>query len=309
MTSRKRFLALALAGATVAPASVGAETLTHIRVATTPVDSGGQVYYAQDMGFFKRAGFDVEISSINAGPVIAAGVAAGQYDFAQVNVASLASAHEKNIAFRMVAPAALYNETSVTSALVCLKSAPFKTAKDLNGKTIAVNALTGIQQIATQAWIEKNGGDVTSVKFIELSAGQMLSALNNAKLDVALITQPGLDNAEHDTNLRVLAPAFNGIANQFLVSAWMSATPYVQQHADVVKRFQSVMVETARWANAHQQQSGRILEAYTKLNVTPTMARIRYAEAFDPSDLQSVIDACAKFGLLKKSFPASELTT
>ena len=86
---------LVLAAAVVAGASPGAsaaDALTPLRVATTAVDSGAQVYYAQDMGFFKKAGFDVEITSVSSGPTIAAGVASGAFDFAQVNVPSLVSA-------------------------------------------------------------------------------------------------------------------------------------------------------------------------------------------------------------------------
>ena len=121
------------------------------------------------LGFFKKAGFDVEITSVSSGPTIAAGVASGTFDFAQVNVPSLVSAHDKGIAFTMVAPAGLYSDRAVTTALVVSSASPYHTAKDLTGKTIAVNALTGIQQIASEAWLDKNGGDSTSVKFVELS--------------------------------------------------------------------------------------------------------------------------------------------
>ena len=103
-----------------------------------------------------------------------------------------------------------------------------------------------------------------------------------------------------------MAPVYNGIANTFLVSAWMGSTQYVKDHPDIVKRFADVMAETARWANAHQAQSGAILEKYTKLAMAPGTPRVRYAEAFNVSDVQPVIDVSAKYGLIKKAFPATE---
>jgi ABC-type nitrate/sulfonate/bicarbonate transport system substrate-binding protein len=300
-------LALALAGAGCPGAGArAAEVLTPLRVATTSVDSGGQVFYAQDMGFFKKAGFEVEITAVSSGPTIAAGVASGAFDFAQVNVPSLVSAHEKGVAFTMVAPAGLYSDRAVTTALVVAKASAFRNAKDLNGKTIAVNTLAGIQQIAVEAWMDKNGGNGASVKFVELSIGQQLAAIPTGRIDAAVITQPGLDGAQHDPNLRVMAPVYNGIANTFLISAWMGASQYVKDHPDIVKRFADVMAETARWANTHQAQSAAILGKYTKLAISPTTTRVRYAEAFNPAEVQPVIDVSAKYGLLKKSFPAGD---
>jgi ABC-type nitrate/sulfonate/bicarbonate transport system substrate-binding protein len=257
-------------------------------------------------GVFKKAGFDVEITSVSSGPTIAAGVASGSFDFAQVNVPSLVSAHDKGVAFTMVAPAGLYSDRAVTTALIVAGTSPLRTAKDLTGKTIAVNALAGIQQIAADAWIDKNGGDSTSVKFVELSIGQQLAALPAGRVDAAVVTQPGLDGAAHDPSLRVMAPIYNGIADTFLVSAWMGSTQYVKDHPDIVKRFADVMAATARWANAHQAQSAVILEKYTKLAIGPTTTRVRYAESFNPNEVQPVIDVSAKYGLIKKTFPASE---
>jgi ABC-type nitrate/sulfonate/bicarbonate transport system substrate-binding protein len=303
------WLALAFALAAIGGPGTGARAAdapTPIRVATTAVDSGAEVYYAQDLGFFKKAGFDVEITSVSSGPTIAAGVASGAFEFAQVNVPSLVSAHDKGVAFSMVAPAGLYSDKAVTTALVVAKNAPLHTAKDLNGKTIAVNALLGIQQIAAEAWIDKNGGDASTVKFVELSISQELAAIPAGRIDAGVVTQPGLDGAAHDPAMRVMAPIYNGIATQFLVSAWMGSSQYVKDHPDIVKRFADVMAETARWANAHQAQSAKILEKYTQLSIGPTTTRVRYAETFNPSDVQPVIDVSAKYGLIKKTFPAAD---
>jgi ABC-type nitrate/sulfonate/bicarbonate transport system substrate-binding protein len=298
-------LALVLAAAGY-PGAGAADALTPIRVATTAVDSGAEVYYAQDMGFFKKAGFDVEITSVSSGPTIAAGVASGAFEFAQVNVPSLVSAHDKGVAFSMVAPAGLYSDRAVTTALIVAKTSPLHTAKDLSGKTIAVNALQGIQQIAAEAWIDKNGGDATTVKFVELSISQELAAIPAGRIDAGVVTQPGLDGAAHDPAMRVMAPIYNGIANTFLVSAWMGSSQYVRDHPDIVKRFADVMAETARWANAHQAQSAKILEKYTQLTIGPSTTRVRYAETFNPSEVQPVIDVSAKYGLIKKTFPAAD---
>jgi hypothetical protein len=65
------------------------------------------------------------------------------------------------------------------------------------------------------------------------------------------------------------------------------------------------------WANSHQTESGAILLKYLKLDpdVAKAMTRATYdtSGTLNPSYMQPVIDAAAKYGTLTKSFPASEL--
>jgi NitT/TauT family transport system substrate-binding protein len=283
------------------------QTLPVLRLATTPIDTGSQIYYAAAEGFFKNAGFESEITSLNAGAAIAAGIAAGSFDFAQVNLISLAQARERGVPFVLVAPGGLYAEKSLTSALVVAKAAPYARAKDLNGKTIAVNALSSIQQLGVAAWLDRNGGNSTTVKFVEAPIAQMVPSLVAGRIDGALVAEPELDTVEHGTTARVLGPAYSGIAKVFLISAWVTSAQFARDHPDVVRKFADVMAETARWANAHPADSAPILQKYTKVAVTPTMARVQFAETFNAAQMQPVLNAAAKYGLLKSALPAAEL--
>ena len=285
MTLLRTLLALLLLAG---PAS--AQTLVKLQVATTPNDSGAEVFYAQDMGFFKKAGLDVEITTLNNGGLISAGVAAGTFDVAQSAVSSVASAHERGINFVIIAPAALWTSDRPTSALVVAKNSPLASAKDFDGKTIAVNGLRNVTQVGPEAWIEQGGGNLASVKFLELPFADMPGAVAAGRIDAA---QRRLQR--------------NPIAKRFLLAGWFSTTVWAQQHPDLVKKFAAAMLETARWANANPVASGKILEKYTKLPVSPTMARVLYPERMIPSEAQPLIDASARYGALKKTFPASEI--
>jgi len=284
-----------------------AQTLPVLRLATTPIDTGSQIYYAADEGFFKKAGFDTEITSLNAGAAIAAGISSGSFDFAQVNLISLAQARERGVHFVLVAPAGLYAEKSLTSALVVAKAAPFTSARDMNGKTIAVNALSSIQQLGVAAWLDKNGGDSTTVKFVEAPIPQMVPSLVAGRIDGALVAQPELDAVEHGSVARVLGPAYSGVAKVFLISAWVTSAQYAADHPDIVRKFAAVMAETARWANTHSADSAPILQKYTKVEVTPTMPRVQFAETFNAAQMQPVLDTATKYGLLKSGVSPANL--
>jgi ABC-type nitrate/sulfonate/bicarbonate transport system substrate-binding protein len=90
----RRLALIAALVALLAPAA-GAQAPAALRVATTPIDLGAEVLYAQDQGFFKKAGVTVDVQLMDSGAAIAAGVASGALDVAQGNLVTLATAHEK----------------------------------------------------------------------------------------------------------------------------------------------------------------------------------------------------------------------
>lgn len=284
----------------------GAQTPAALRVATTPIDLGAQVLYAQDRGYFKRQGLTVEVQFLDNGAAIASAVASGALDIAQGNLVTLATAHDKGLPFVVVAPAGLYTSTAPTSALLVAKNSPFKTAKDLNGKTIGITGVKNITQIGTMAWMDQNGGDPSTVRFIELPFSQMAPAITAGRIDAGVTAEPDLSAAIAGDS-RIIGLVYSAIANTFTVGAWFATSTWAKANADTAKRFVAAIDDAGRWANHNQAASGKILEKYTKIRITPGMKRVVFSEKFDPSLMQPVIDATAKYKVIKASFPATDL--
>ena len=283
----------------------GSQELTKLTIATTPIDIGAQPFYAQDQGFFKSAGIDANIQIISNGGAITAAVVGGSVDIAQSNVVSLAAAHEKGLDLVVIAPAGAYSSKEATTTCVVAKNSPYKTAKDLNGKTFAGNGLKNITQIGAFAWMSKNGGDTSTAKFVEMPFPQMAPSLTAGRIDMAVLAEPDLSAELAAGTVRTIGNCYDGIANNFLIGAWFTTAAWAKAHPDLVKRFQQAMVKTSEWANKNQAASGAILTKYTKIAAAPNMKRSLYGTRLD--GMQPLIDASAKYGVLTKSFPASEL--
>jgi NitT/TauT family transport system substrate-binding protein len=206
----------------------------------------------------------------------------------------------------VIAPAGVYSSKEPTSAIVVKATSPYHTAKDLNGKIIACNGLQNISQIGPEAWFDKNGGDVTSYKWTDMPFPDMPGALDTGRVDAALVAEPVLSDALAKGN-RVLGNAYDGIAPSFLIGAWFTTGAWAKAHPDEVKRFQRAMFATAAWANQHRTESAAILNRATKIVVQPSMKRTTYGEKLEPALMQPLIDATAKYGTLKASFPAIDL--
>jgi len=284
--------------------------LGHMNIALVPSDTAAQVYYAVDLGLFSRAGIDVEISPMNSGPAIAAGVASGALDVGFSNFVSLSSAHERGLPFTMVAPANMSITGAPTVGILSVtKTSSARSGKDLNGKTVAVDGLNTVAMLGVRNWIDSTGGDSSSVKFVELSFAEMPEALRTGRVDAAsmnLTADPQLGMATDP--LRMLAPVFDALAPKFTFSAWFSTKDWVNGHPDLAKKFAAVMRESAVWANAHHKESAAILAKYLKQ--TPAqiegVTRVVYGTDFSPALIQPSIDLAAKYGSIKKPFPASE---
>jgi NitT/TauT family transport system substrate-binding protein len=305
---RRALLAAAALAVALVPFPGVAQTTATLRVATIPIDAGAEVFYAQEMGFFKKAGLDVQIQSIPNGGAIASAVAGHAVDVGYANLVSVAVAYKKGVPFTVIAPAALYTSSAPTTACIVAKSSPLRSAKELGGKTIASDALGNIAQFGAEAWLDKSGGSSSSVRFVEMPFPEMGPALAAGRIDAGVVAEPNLTAAKSG-EARVLADCFDAIGKQFMIGAWFTSRSWADAHPDLVKRFDSAIREAGAWANKNPERSGAILAKYSKIGpaVIGKMTRARYGESLDPALLQPVVDLAAKYGGLGEPFPAQSL--
>jgi NitT/TauT family transport system substrate-binding protein len=291
-------------------ASAGAQPaaqLTTVRIAMPPVDAASQAYYAQAKGFFTKVGLKVEITTVSGGAAVAAAVAGGAVDIGQSNLSSLCSAHERGIPFVAIAGANQFVAKQHQSALVVAPNASYRDARDLNGKTIGVSGLKNITEIAFDQWMEKNGGNYASAKVLEVPFSSMAEAVASGRVDAAMMTEPELSGALEKKRVRVLAAPFEAIGSEFVVGVWFATAPYVKAHPDIVHAYAQAMALAADWANRNQSESAKILESSTGITLGAHAARVLFANHLDVKEMQPVIDASAKYGALKSTFPAQQL--
>lgn len=308
--TRARASALLFGGAALSAIGLPARAQSNatIRVATVPTENGAQVYYARDMGFFAKAGIDVDIQSMQNGSAIAAAIVSNAVDVGFSNVDALANLRQKNIPLVVVAPAGEYAwpTTARINALVLPTNSRVHQARDLNGKIVAVPSLHTLSDTAVRSWVDKNGGDSTTIKFVEIPFPTMSSALAANRVDGAWMAEPYI--ALDGRDARVFADCFDAISRNFLIAAWCTTPQWAKDHPDLINRFVAVLRETAIWANKNQTMSGEILAKYTKIDprVIATMVRAHYAEQLAPALMQPLIDVAAKYENFTP-LPAQEL--
>ena len=295
--TRHRLIALVMSAVAIGvlAAPVRSQTLATVHVMTVPIDAGAEVYYAKEMGFFSKAGLDVEITPAANGGAAAAAVAGNAIDIGYADMVSIASAYGRQVPFVVVAPAALHESSAPTTALLVAPNSDIRSAKDLTGKVIAGSGLGTISGYAPRAWIEANGGDLQSVKFVELAFPAMAPALDAGRIDAAAIAEPFLSAAKKTD--RVIASPYDAIAKEFLISAYFTTSSWAKEHPDVLNRFVAAIHEAALWANANHAKSAAILLQYAKIDpaLAAGMTRSRYGERLNAALMQPIINVAAKY--------------
>lgn len=308
-TSRARFLAAGAvaAGAAATAGRLGAQALPKVRAVGIPIDVSGAIYYAADLDIFKKNGLDVEVTSMGSGAAVAPAVAGGTADIGSSNFISLAQGHERGVPFLMVAPSGAYTSKSPTTQLVVAKDSPIKTARDLNGKIVAVVSLNNIAQITVSAWSDKNGGDYKSLKFTEVPFAQMAPALASARVDAIEVVEPFLSAVLNSGEGRILAADGDAIGSTWVEGGYFCTVDYAKSHSDVLKRFSRAIAEAGRWGNANPDAATLIMLKYSKAQPQKLRYHIVFPERFKPADAQPLIDAAAKYGALKAAFPSADM--
>jgi NitT/TauT family transport system substrate-binding protein len=303
----KRSASLALlAGAPFALSRPARAQDAVIRIGTVPTETSAEAFYAKEMGFFAKAGLDADIHMIASASVVTTAVASNSVDVGWSSLVPLAIAHSKQIPFVVIAPASLYTSDTPNAAVFVALNSPIRSAKELNGKVFAVTGLGTISEFGPRAWIDGNGGDSSSVHFVELQYSAMPDALAAGRIDAAYFTEPWLAIAKKSG--RLLGYPFGAVAKNFLFGSWFTMSQWAADHPDLVSRFASAIRETALWANANQAKSADILARYTKIDpaVVASMVRVRFGDRLSASMMQPEIDVAARYGKFS-SFPAAEL--
>ena len=183
-------------------------------------------------------------------------------------------------------------------------------AKDLNGKIVGVPALNDLNQLAMNAWMDQNGGDSKSVKYVELPTAASAAAVAEHRVDAAMIGYPALADALHRGTVKILGHPYGAIGNTFFITAWFAESGWASKHADVIKAFARTTQEAGAYTNAHHAETAPIVAQVMNVpvGVVETMARALVdSSPVDVADIQPLIDVSSKYQFITRSFPAQEM--
>jgi NitT/TauT family transport system substrate-binding protein len=186
---------------------------------------------------------------------------------------------------------------------------PYKSGADLNGKIMATAALNDLSQLSISAWVDKNGGDSKTLKFVEIPNTATDEALVQHRIAAANLLEPLLDASIAAGHTKTIGDPNGAISPKFMFAAYVGRADWAKEHSDLLRRFVRVAGQAATYTNAHTAETASMMSEITKipLPIMQRMKRVACATTLDSRMVQPLIDAAVKYKTIAQAFPAKDL--
>lgn len=290
-------------GAADSAGASGAAGLEKITVGVIPIVDTAPIFLGDSKGFFKDEGLDLDIQTATGGSAIVPGIQSGSYDFAFSNYVSLMVANDKGLSMKVVANGVTTsgNKDGDFGAVVVSKDSPIKSPKDLAGKKVSVNNLSNIGDITVSQVVKDDGGDPSTVNFVEVPFPEAPAALEKGIVDAAWILDPFLVQAKGD-GARVVSNNFSDFDPELDIAGYFTTSAKVTAEPELTAKFQRAMNKSLEYANDNPQEVRDIVGTYTKIEgeTREKLVLPRYRVDINTEAAQKLADAAQEFGAITK---------
>jgi NitT/TauT family transport system substrate-binding protein len=304
MITRRSWTAAAAAALAAGPlARARAQTLVPIKLGHAGNETNAEAYYAQDSGIFTKNGLSVELQAMRGGAAVAAAISGGALQAGSSNTLSLAVSRARGLPFLAIAPGATYDTNKPTSMIAVKPDGPVHGGRDLNGQIVGGISIGGIDNLAMLSWIDKNGGEASTVKFVEIPPVTVADALEAGRIAASTLPEPYL--TAQARRIRTIGKSYDGIAPFFELSLWIADGEWANKNPAVTRALASSLVQGAAWAWENPNRAAAILSKYTSQPVDHI--RQETAKTLEPGQIQPMLDGAYKYKLLPRQMRAAEI--
>lgn len=299
---RRLLLGLALAGALATGAHAQNKPLTVVNAGFVPVTDVAALYLGEEVGIWKKHGLQLKANVASTGAVPA--VMSGEYHFGFTALVNVLQARDKGLPIKIIAAGS--SSTGKPGADVTMIHAGaksgIKSAKDLEGKTVSVNALNGLLQMLGKAAVKADGGDPSKVRFIELGFAEALAALQAGKTDAMVGAEP-FGTAAMTAGYPAIASPYQAMSkSSMLTSSYFTSEIQLKQNPELFRQIQAAINESLEYAQKHPQEIRAQLPKFTKLgpDVAAKLILPSYLTAIPRESVEMFSKTGQEFGMLGK---------
>lgn len=235
-----------------------------IKVGSSPVISSAGIYLAQERGYFKEQGLEVEITDFNnSSASMTALLSKGELD---VGAGNLVSAYYNAInlgqRFKFVADKGHLEKGKEYIALLVradhITSGRYKTGADLKGFKMGLTSLDGVsQQIVAERIFAKFGVSPSDVEFVKLSYAEMNNALKAKLIDATIQIEPFVTKAVLDGYAQNVMSATEVYPDQ-QSAVVLYSQDFIEKNPVEAKKFMIAYLKGVRdYNNAFEKSQGR----------------------------------------------------
>ncbi|HZG19755.1 MAG TPA: ABC transporter substrate-binding protein [Herbaspirillum sp.] len=258
---RQTLLSLAVAGATLAAFPGQASAAAKITIMVGGINK--MVYLpaklAEQLGYFKEEGLDVELQSQPAGVDAENELLAGAV---QAVVGFYDHSIDLQTKGKEVTAITILGQVPGEVELVSTKAAPhFQSMADAKGKTLGVTGLGSSTNFLTQYLASRHG--ITSKQFSVLPVGAdntFIAAMKQGRIDAGMTTEPTASqllktgDAQVLIDMRTVEGTVKALGGLYPASSVYVQRSWLNSHKDDAQKLARAFVKTLKFINTHSAE-------------------------------------------------------
>jgi NitT/TauT family transport system substrate-binding protein len=291
------FLLAAMAAVLAAAGPAAAET--KLKMLYTAVTGFGSAYLAQEAGFFKKRGIDVEFvltqSSGNNPPALVS----GSVQIAGPTMPTVLEANDAGLDIVVFAGGAVY--PLVGDVLVARQGSGIEKPTDLKGKTVGVPGLGALLHFMLRRSLKANGVDPSSVKYVELGFPQAADALKSGQIDAYPAQAPFTSRILQSGAGYEVANWLKNTPDGTLTVVYATLRKWGVENKDTIIGLREAMKEANAYGKTHVEELYAAIAKYTKLpiQVVSSLPPPNLSVDVTPEQVKFWIDLAKEQGVIK----------
>jgi NitT/TauT family transport system substrate-binding protein len=274
-----------------------------ITVASLPLLDAAALHIALKQKLFAAEGLQVKVEPVAQSLAALPALKNGQIDIiAGANYVTFLQAYQQGtLKLKVIADGA--SEAPRFMQLLVLPDSPIKQAKDLEGKTVAVNILNNIQSLTFNEILKANKVDPAKVKYRAVQFPLMDKALANHDVDAVHTAEPFGTVFQQKLGARMVIDGGGPPTTGLPVSGYVSTQDFVTKYPKTAAAFQRAIEKAQALAASDRKQVENVLPSYAKVDArtAATLSFPGYPTSVDPAGLQRLSDLMVQQGLLKSA--------
>ncbi|MFB9543535.1 ABC transporter substrate-binding protein [Micromonospora sagamiensis] len=216
-------------------------------------------WVAKDKGFFKEAGFDVDIKPGQGTGGVIQTIVGGQADFGPIDltggILQLGGGDDKPKDF--VAVAAIQQRTM--AAIVTTQDKGIASPKDLEGKTLADTPFSVVRNLFP-TYAKLAGIDNSKVKWVNGEAQTLMATLASGKVDGIGQFVVGAPTVRAVAKKEPVVLPYSNVMTDLYGNALITSKKLAKEEPEMVKRFTGALLKGLEYSLANPKEAGEILK-------------------------------------------------
>jgi len=242
-----------------------------------PVTDIGPVYMAQQNGVFDDSGLSLTLQPASSSPEIIQAMQSGQVQVGYGGTTSVFQAIENGIDLVAIAAASATPDDPANGIndLLVVEDSPLASAKDLEGKKVAINGQGGYTQLLADLAITADGGDPSKVEYVQMGIPDQPAALESGAIDAFVAGEPFGTLGREENGFRTLANPFEHLSDEAVVAGvWYALRSDVEANPDYYANVAETIDAANGYALEHDEELRENIAEFTKID-PDLAARIR----------------------------------